>query len=54
MSVQYVLWGLGVVQIWRYRRLTRALIIRQQGEQGGQGEHDELGEPMDPRLANAD
>jgi MFS family permease len=54
MSVQYALWGLGVVQIWRYRRRTRALIIRQQGEQGGQGEHDELGEPMDPRLANAD
>jgi MFS family permease len=54
MSVQYLLWGLGVVQIWRYRRLTRALIIRQQGEQGEQGQHDELGEPTDPRLANAD
>jgi cyanate permease len=45
MSVQYLLWGVGLVQIWRYRRRTRALIIRQQGEP----EPDELGSP-DGRL----
>jgi MFS family permease len=49
MSVQYVLWGLGIVQIWRYRRRTRALIIRQRGEP----EPDELG-PPDPRLQDVD
>ena len=32
MSVQYLLWGVGLVQIWRYRRRTRALILRQQAE----------------------
>jgi MFS family permease len=41
MSVQYLLWGVGLVQIWRYRRRTRALIIRLQG----QPEPDELGPP---------
>ncbi|WP_235503384.1 MFS transporter [Aeromicrobium sp. Root495] len=28
MSVQYVLWALGLVQIWRYRRQTRAQVPR--------------------------
>ena len=28
MSVQYVLWGIGLVQIWRYRRRTRAGLVR--------------------------
>jgi hypothetical protein len=32
MSVQYVLWAVGLVQIWRYRVRTRALILRQQAE----------------------
>ena len=27
MSFQYLLWGLGLVQIWRYRRRTRARIL---------------------------
>jgi len=27
MSAQYVLWGIGVVQIWRYRRKARARIL---------------------------
>ncbi len=30
MGVQYLLWALGLMQIWRYRRRTRALILRQQ------------------------
>ncbi|MCD4526022.1 nitrate/nitrite transporter [Nocardioides sp. cx-173] len=34
MSAQYVLWGLGAVQIWRYRRQARAVIDRQQLEAG--------------------
>lgn len=29
MSIQYVLWAVGLVQMWRYRRLTRALILRE-------------------------
>lgn len=45
MSLQYVLWTLGVIQIWRYRLRVRALIIRQQG----QPEPDELG----PTLGSA-
>ncbi|MEO7943662.1 MAG: MFS transporter [Marmoricola sp.] len=49
MSVQYLLWGVGIVQIWRYRRRTRALIIRQQG----QPEPDELG-PPDARMHDVD
>ena len=28
MSAQYVLWGLGLLQIWRYRRRLRAVIDR--------------------------
>ncbi|MCW2846377.1 MAG: transporter, partial [Marmoricola sp.] len=40
MSVQYVLWALGAVQIWRYRRRARALALR---EQAGIAERDELG-----------
>ncbi|WP_456696530.1 MFS transporter [Aeromicrobium sp. P5_D10] len=27
MSFQYVLWGLGFIQIWRYRRRTRAYLL---------------------------
>jgi MFS family permease len=42
MSLQYLLWGIGVVQIWRYRRRTRALIVRQRAEA------DELGLVRDP------
>ena len=40
MSVQYVLWGVGLVQIWRYRRRTRAL-------HPGSGEEDELAAVID-------
>ena len=45
MSVQYLLWGLGLVQIWRYRRRTRALIIQQRAKA------DELGLLYDPLTA---
>jgi hypothetical protein len=45
MSVQYVLWAVGVIQIWRYRRRTRALILRQRA---GADDRDELGEQFDP------
>ena len=38
MSLQYVLWTVGLVQIWRYRMRTRALILREHAEA------DELGE----------
>jgi len=34
MSVQYLLWGLGAVQIWRYRRKVRRLIPRDMVESG--------------------
>ncbi|WP_341924062.1 MFS transporter [Nocardioides psychrotolerans] len=34
MSSQYVLWGIGLVQIWRYRRRARAVIDRTQLESG--------------------
>jgi MFS family permease len=34
MSAQYVLWGLGLVQIWRYRRRTRAVVSRAELEAG--------------------
>lgn len=34
MSSQYVLWGLGLLQIWRYRRKARAVIDRTQLESG--------------------
>ena len=27
MSFQYVLWGLGLVQVWRYRQRTRARVL---------------------------
>lgn len=30
MSAQYVLWGLGLVQIWRYRRRTRSVVSREE------------------------
>jgi hypothetical protein len=33
MSVQYLLWAVGLVQIWRYRVRTRALILKQQAEE---------------------
>jgi nitrate/nitrite transporter NarK len=47
MSVQYLLWGIGVVQIWRYRRRTRSLITQQRARA------DELGLLHDP-LTSAD
>jgi hypothetical protein len=28
MSAQYVLWALGLLQIWRYRRRARAVVDR--------------------------
>ncbi|MGA8847509.1 MAG: MFS transporter, partial [Nocardioides sp.] len=34
MSSQYVLWGLGLLQIWRYRSKARAVIDRVQLESG--------------------
>ncbi len=34
MSSQYVLWGIGLLQIWRYRRKARAVIDRTQLESG--------------------
>jgi len=34
MSVQYVLWALGLLQIWRYRRRTRAVVSRAELEAG--------------------
>jgi MFS family permease len=40
MSVQYLLWTLGIVQIWRYRRRARALALQQQT---GPEERDEFG-----------
>ncbi len=43
MSVQYLLWALGIVQIVRYRRRTRALIR----ERGGFDYPDELDPPLD-------
>jgi MFS family permease len=30
MSAQYVLWGLGLLQIWRYRRRTRSVVSREE------------------------
>jgi hypothetical protein len=27
MSLQYLLWGLGIVQVWRLRRRTRAQLL---------------------------
>jgi MFS family permease len=46
MSVQYVLWAVGLVQIWRYRVRTRALILRERAEGADTDELDEL-EPPD-------
>ena len=37
MSSQYVLWGLGLLQIWRYRSKARAVIDRTHLESGGVG-----------------
>ncbi len=51
MSVQYLLWTLGVTQIWRYRRQARALALR---EQAGPEERDELGTEDEPRLTQVD
>ena len=48
MSLQYLLWAVGVVQIWRYRRRARALIVRQRAE------GDSLDAPLDPRFRNVD
>jgi hypothetical protein len=46
MSVQYLLWALGIVQIVRYRRRTRALIL----QQGGFHPPDELGPTLDDKA----
>jgi hypothetical protein len=35
MSFQYVLWGIGLVQIWRYRVQVRAKIMREEPEAYG-------------------
>jgi hypothetical protein len=35
MSTQYVLWGLGLLQVWRYRRRTRAIVDRAELERIG-------------------
>lgn len=32
MSVQFLLWGLGLAQIWRYRLRTRAIVVRDELE----------------------
>ncbi|MBV9831518.1 MAG: MFS transporter, partial [Marmoricola sp.] len=34
MSLQYVLWAVGLTQIWRYRRRTRAKILRERETTG--------------------
>ncbi len=46
MSVQYLLWSLGVVQIWRYRRRTRALVLSQHLAWAGHEGLDELDPPL--------
>jgi MFS family permease len=51
MSVQYLLWAVGLVQIWRYRVRARALALR---EQAGVVDRDELGSEGDTRLTNVD
>ncbi|MCW2827118.1 MAG: major facilitator superfamily 1 [Marmoricola sp.] len=51
MSVQYLLWAVGVVQIWRYRVRARTLALR---EQAGVVTRDELGSEDGPRLTNVD
>ena len=38
MSLQYVLWALGLVQIYRYRRRTRAKLLRSARERDGQAQ----------------
>jgi uncharacterized integral membrane protein len=48
MSVQYLLWAVGIVQIWRYRRRVRALIIRQRSG----AEPDELAAQFDWHVPN--
>jgi hypothetical protein len=35
MSTQYVLWALGLTQVWRYRRRARAVVSRDELEQVG-------------------
>ncbi|MCW2844379.1 MAG: major facilitator superfamily 1 [Nocardioides sp.] len=35
MSAQYVLWALGLTQVWRYRRRARAVVSRDELEQVG-------------------
>ncbi len=37
MSAQYVLWALGLIQIWRYRRRTRAVVDRAALQAGSTG-----------------
>ena len=48
MSLQYVLWVVGAVQIWRYRRRARLLVARQRIE------GDTLDAPLDPRFRDLD
>ncbi len=35
MSFQYVLWGIGAMQIWRYRTMVRAKVMREEPEAYG-------------------
>jgi hypothetical protein len=37
MSTQYVLWTVGLSQVWRFRRLARARIAQEQTELAGPG-----------------
>jgi hypothetical protein len=37
MSAQYVLWAIGLLQIWRYRRRTRAVVDRAMLQAGSTG-----------------
>ena len=35
MSFQYILWAVGLLQIWRYRRKTRARLLRDDPDRCG-------------------
>ena len=50
MSLQYVLWTVGLVLIWRYRVRTRALILREHAEADELGELALTGEEQHPHL----
>lgn len=49
MSLQYVLWTVGLIQIWRYRVRTRALILREHAEADELGELALTGEEHPPQ-----